>query len=491
MSFKVFLKFTKGCLKGCSISYDKKQHVSIGRSGGCVLTLPEDYHDVSNRHCILDVDPPFVRVMDTDSLNGTLLNNQLIGRGDLPKSKNDSQWYPMKSGDILQLTTNCEIELKVEFPTSCTERSCAFLLQPKSVQDSDLPRCFECKAKNINRCKCIAGYSYLHRIDEGEGSMGEVWKIQNEKTGETRVIKYMLPDAPSDEKRKEWFQREINIGKQIKNPYVVQQFQSGKIKDNYYILMEYCRGGNLKDFMNRDDLKIEYKKKDGGVGYEQIFSGRSEEAINKRIEIATHIIYQVLDGLDFIHHLQVKTTLPDGKRKSAGLVHRDIKPQNILLSDTSVYPTVKLGDFGLAKAFQLAGLTTNTYSGAIAGNANFIPREQIENYRYAKPDVDIWAAAAVYYYMLTGGIPPKNLKSKNIEYNAALQENAIPVREQEPLIPAALAAVIDKALKEKPLEREKTTKEQNENREKQQVYGFEKASVFKNKIEQAINEASV
>jgi hypothetical protein len=83
--------------------------------------------------------------------------------------------------------------------------------------------------------------------------------------------------------------------------------------------------------------------------------------------------------------------------------------------------------------------------------------------------------------MLTGGIPPKDLTGKSDKYVAALHEDAIPIRNHVPLIPAALAEVIDKALKEKPL------KDRKDTQKKRPVYGFNKVFVFKNEIKKAIS----
>ena len=427
MSSKVYFEISKGWLKGQPIKFEQKELVSVGHSDECTITLPEGDEGVSGRHCLLDINPPFVAVKDLGSTNGTYLNGKKIGQRSSSRSDEENRWFNMKPGDRLGLGVDFEIIL-----SKITDAK-------GKVQKQEY-------VKNIH-VEPIDGYNKI--IWQGEGGMGEVWLVEEEKTREQMVMKFMLPDVSSNEQKKEWFLREASIGEQIKHPNIVRQHKSGKTDAAYYILMEYCRGGNLEDFISREDLKIAFKNADGETEYEKIFWGRSDEALKERIKIANHVILQVLEGLDHIHHASVKVSLPDGTRSVHGLVHRDLKPSNILLMDHSVYPEVKLGDFGLAKAFHLAGHSKNVYSaGRYYGYLWFVPRQQIRNYRYVKPDVDVWAAAATYYYMITS-FPPKDFAGDKNVYSMALN-NAIPIRDRDPRIPACLAKVIDTALKDNP-----------------------------------------
>ena len=141
--------------------------------------------------------------------------------------------------------------------------------------------------------------------------------------------------------------------------------------------------------------------------------------------------------------------LADGSvKKVHGLVHRDFKPGNIFLSDTSAHPVAKVADFGLAKSFETAGLTGMTRTGNAAGTPMFMPRQQILNFKYARPDVDVWAAAASYYFMLTGQFP-KEARGADI-WAAMLTGKAVPVRKRNPSVPKPLAEVIDTALIDQP-----------------------------------------
>ena len=131
------------------------------------------------------------------------------------------------------------------------------------------------------------------------------------------------------------------------------------------------------------------------------------------------------------------------------MVHRDVKPGNIFLSDTSDRPIAKVGDLGMAKAFDLAGLYRITKTGQVMGTPVFMPRQQIMQCKYAKPEVDVWAAAASYYNMLTGTVP-KNFRPGKNAWQVIVSETPVPIRDRNSAIPRSVAAVIDKALREEP-----------------------------------------
>jgi len=288
----------------------------------------------------------------------------------------------------------------------------------------------------------ITDYKKIRLI--GSGGMGKVWLVEDKKTGKQMGLKMMLPATESTEKERNLFLREAYIGGQLKHDKLVRQFELGYSSDTFYILMEYCRGGNIEDLMARN---------------RNIFM--REDFLNERIKIATHILLQMLDGLHYLHHAPVESKLVDYTTRTVeGVVHRDIRPENILLSDDTLYPDVKIADFGIAKAFLSAGesfytvgeksdMSTGVIRGEFRGDPMFVPRQQILDYRFVYPEVDVWAAAACYYYMLTGGVPPKGIM-KALDIETAIDAIAIPIKKIIPKIPDKLAKVIDTALMEDP-----------------------------------------
>ena len=137
-----------------------------------------------------------------------------------------------------------------------------------------------------------------------------------------------------------------------------------------------------------------------------------------------------------------------GFGKGRVLVHRDLKQSNIFLGNVNGKLTVKIGDYGLAKAFDLAGLSGQTLTGTKAGTPVLMCRQQLLNYKYVQPEVDVWAAAACLYFMLTGTYPRNFIHGD--AFLAVLQNDPVPIRQRDPNIPKRLAEMIDLALVEKP-----------------------------------------
>jgi serine/threonine protein kinase len=139
----------------------------------------------------------------------------------------------------------------------------------------------------------------------------------------------------------------------------------------------------------------------------------------------------------------------------AGFVHRDIKPDNVLLGEDGA---PRLADFGLAKSFQQAGLSGLTATGAVAGTFEFMPREQLTSYRQARPTTDVWSMAATIYYLLTGQYA-RDFAARSDPLAVILRGGVVPLRQRDPSVPDDLATVIDRALDDEPSRRFPTARE--------------------------------
>lgn len=327
-------------------------------------------------------------------------------------------------------------------------KGCGKKFTPKAEDNNLCPKCLADRAKMLDgilaallgdaavRNEPSLGASPVEGYDKvallGRGGMGEVWKVREKKTGKVLALKTMLPKVAADEKGKRMFLREAALSEQLNHKNVVRTYQTGCANGIFYILMDLCEGGSAQDLMEKKGGKLS-------------------------LNLATYIILQTLAGLDYVHNLDVtaeirKRGIFSGGTKTVeahGVVHRDFKPGNIFLSDHSDHPVAKVADFGMAKAFETAGMTDMTSAGQASGTVAFMPRQQALDYRFAKPEVDVWAAAASYYFMLTGQ-PPKNLKPHPLLWQSIVTESAVPIRRRDPSIPVKLAEVIDRALVEKP-----------------------------------------
>jgi len=498
MPAKVTLQIVKGTSDKTNYLFEEKDSLIIGRQNDCTIVLSNA--TVSRYHCLVEINPPEVTVRDFGSLNGTYLNDTKIGQREDGMSVEEGRKlrfneFSMKDGDRLKLGTDCEIVSRIYTPDYCAECLCE-LPESKIGTFEESPGLFLCAAcherhkqkkapiiKKKVTCK-ICGGSLDDKFAGGEvicgkcgmdpmllvenllkmagvgkgdaaaikgfrkikllgrGGMGEVWLVEEEATGKRMALKLMLPKVALEARNRDRFLLEAKNSGELHHPNIVELYRSGCSDNTFFMLMEYCEGGSVDEFM----------KKYGGI---------------LAPEIAVPIIVQVLDGLDYAHHVKIQDTkLKDGTTVSTnGLVHRDLSPQNIFLRDTSKSPIAKLGDFGLAKAFETAGLTGNTRTGDAAGKPVFMPRQQIINFRYSTPDVDIWAAAASLYNMLTGASPKEFPKGADV-WQSALKGQAVAIRKRNPKIPSKLAAAIDEALIDDPEIRVKTAREFKQKLEK-------------------------
>lgn len=273
----------------------------------------------------------------------------------------------------------------------------------------------------------------------GKGGMGVVSLIEHTETHKLYAFKQIKVDQYPPGATKEQieahqnamiasFIREANLHMCFNHPYVAQIHEIGVYQNAPYIIMEYYKDGTLNDYYNR--IKHHPKK----------------------YELVRQVFLQILEGLDYLHHAKVSATLKDGSIISTvGIVHRDLKPENIFIAyDTVGNPIVKIADFGMAKAYQVASETNFTSVGACGGTFPFMPRQQLTDYKYAKPDVDLWAATASIYMLLTSN-PPKPFRQGVPPTRVVAYESAIPIRIYDKNVPKKFAKIIDRALVDKTL----------------------------------------
>ncbi len=412
----VTLEVIKGEPKGMCYTIDNTDAIVIGRSRDCRFVVSEA--TVSRYHCIIDCAPLGVVIRDFGSANGTILNGRKIGSREIGMSAEvgRAQTYPdfpLKDGDILSLGADCEIHVKVETQARDGFVSDSFLLAKLQGHIN---------AKQGTN-EIIAGYESICKL--GAGGMGEVWLVRETASGRELAIKLILPKMAANQQMRARFTREADVHSQLDHKNIVKQITSGEQDDACYILMEYCDGGTVKDALI----------KSGG---------------HFDVNYAVEIILQILDALIYAHGVEIMVDLEyNSPRATRGIVHRDIKPENIFLAGDPKRPIAKLADFGLAKAFETSGLSGHTRTGAKAGTCQFMPKQQVLDFKHSQPDVDCWAAAATLYYMLTGDTP-KDFKFNVDPLYTALTAPVVPIRKRNPRIPSRLADVIDYALREEP-----------------------------------------
>lgn len=264
----------------------------------------------------------------------------------------------------------------------------------------------------------LGPYRLVRRI--GAGGMAEVFLAQRigaEGFSRTVAIKTILA-VGAEEEGIGLFLDEARVAGYLDHPAIVQTVDLGFENDTLFIVMEYIAGPALSRVI-RDLKKL----------------GRFLPA-----ELVAYVGARVASALDYAHR---RATTPDGKPLE--LVHRDISPQNIMLTRNGM---VKLTDFGVARA---SVQTHKTRTGQVRGKAAYMAPEQV---RAGKLDgrTDIFALALVLYEALTG-VRAYQRKTDIMSMRAILTDEVQPIRELNPAAPEDLIAVLSKALSKKPNDR--------------------------------------
>lgn len=199
----------------------------------------------------------------------------------------------------------------------------------------------------------------------GQGGMGSVW-VADHLTLETQVaVKFISAELTGQEEAVSRFQREASAAAHIKSPHVVQVFDHGLTEAGIpYIAMELLDGEDLGSRLGR-------------VGA-------------LPLELITEIVTQMCRALSRAHSL--------------GIVHRDIKPDNVFLSEADGELLVKILDFGIAKRINDHSLV-KTGTGMMMGTPSYMSPEQMLSAKAVDLKSDLWAAGVVTYHMLTAALP--------------------------------------------------------------------------------------
>ena len=202
----------------------------------------------------------------------------------------------------------------------------------------------------------IAGRYELEEL-VGSGGMSNVFRAHDRLLERTVALKILHEQYTRDEDYVERFRREARAVAQLAHPNIVTVIDRGEQDGRQFIVFEYVHGQNLKDLSARGPL-------DPG------------EAIRLALQVAR--------ALSFAH--------------DRGLVHRDVKPQNVLLNDDG---QAKVTDFGIARSLDVHGVTQ---TGTVLGTSDYIAPEQARG-QQVDPKTDIYSLGAVLYELLTGEVP--------------------------------------------------------------------------------------
>jgi serine/threonine protein kinase/tetratricopeptide (TPR) repeat protein len=253
--------------------------------------------------------------------------------------------------------------------------------------------------------KTVSHYKILEKL--GEGGMGEIFLAKDTRLERKVALKFLPLNMTSNKDARKRFEREAKAAAALNHPNIVTVYEIDEFAGQIYIAMEYVEGETLQAKLFPAD------------------EAASPEVIT--IEDVVDIALQVCEGLEASHQ--------------TGIVHRDIKLQNIILDKSG---RVKILDFGLAK---LKGASKITGQLCRMGTIYYMSPEQVQGEELDRR-TDIWSLGVVLYEIITGQVPFKG-EAEPAVVHAILDKNPEPVTNLRPGVPPALGGIVNKCL-EKP-----------------------------------------
>ncbi|MGO4753397.1 FHA domain-containing protein, partial [Streptomyces sp. 2MCAF27] len=367
---RVAFTVLQGPLQGRTFEFPERATCVVGRADDCTLQLPEDegYSGISRHHCLLDINPPDVRVRDLGSINGTYVNGDKIGQRDEGRPPHEADRLPssdreLEDGDEIRLG-DIRLRVGIRVPVRCA--TCGQTIpqaeEADAAGDGDAYRCRRCRTTEMPStvgarpqphetcaacggpfgaehtvqpfveelcaaCKgnpervlrqllqvaedgtknlyLFGGYTVQRQL--GRGGMGAVYLARDHQTDELCALKVMLPQAAGSEAAKARFLREMSTVEMLRHPHLVRLHDHGCWNGIYFFVMDYCDGGDVAGLVHRRGGRLpDYQ--------------------------ALGITLQVLDGLAHAHQADVRAYDVEGRPLAVrGLVHRDLSPRNIFL----------------------------------------------------------------------------------------------------------------------------------------------------------------
>src|SRR5438132_9860875 len=231
----------------------------------------------------------------------------------------------------------------------------------------------------------------------GSGGMADVYLAEDQLLGRQVAVKLLHHHFAEDHEFVERFRREASSAAALSHPNIVAIFDRGEWQGTYYIAMEYVAGRSLKTIV------------------------REQGALDPALAI--DIVSQILHAARFAHR--------------HGVIHRDLKPHNVLLDDEG---RARVTDFGIARA----GASDMTLTGSIMGTAQYLSPEQAQGHAVGATS-DLYSVGVILYELLTGVVPFEGETAVAIAFKQVAAEPR-PPSAPNPAVPAGLDAVVLRAL---------------------------------------------
>ena len=248
----------------------------------------------------------------------------------------------------------------------------------------------------------------------GEGGMANVYLAYDTILDRNVAVKVLRGDLATDEKFVRRFQREALSASSLSHPNIVEVYDVGEDNGSYYIVMEYIEGKQLK----------------------QLLKKRGKLTLNEVVDIMS----QVTDGMSAAH--------------DSYIIHRDIKPQNIMILENGL---IKITDFGIAMALNSTQLTQTN---SVMGSVHYLPPEQASG-KGATIQSDVYSMGILMYELLTGELPFRGDNAVEIALKQ-IKEPVPAIRTKIESIPQSIENIIMKATAKNPKNRYKDAREMHD-----------------------------
>ncbi len=248
----------------------------------------------------------------------------------------------------------------------------------------------------------------------GEGGMANVYLAYDTILDRNVAVKILRGDLSNDEKFVRRFQREALAASSLAHPNIVEVYDVGEDNGEYYIVMEYIEGKHLKNLLKK----------------------RGKLTLSEAVDI----MMQIADGMSVAH--------------DSYIIHRDIKPQNIMILENGL---VKITDFGIAMAMNATQLTQTN---SVMGSVHYLPPEQASG-QGSTLQSDIYSMGIVMYELITGELPFKGDNAVEIALKH-LKEPIPDIRDKIPNVPNSIVNIIKRSTAKNPKNRYNDAREMYE-----------------------------
>jgi serine/threonine-protein kinase len=369
----------------------------VGRQPNAQVVLPATDREAAVLHFDIDLQPDYC-LLTNHSLQGTFVNGLLV-----------NTQCDLEHGDLIRASQSVLLFqlLRGGAPTALA-RSPTILWQPAgdATGPDEVTRPAEETLPACPPAPCplqLPGYKFIRPL--GKGGMGTVW-LAEDRSGQPMALKLIRPEHVMNPEKCERFRRETNHLRDLRHRHIVGFREAGECQGLLYLVMDYVAGPDLDELLRQQ--------------------GRFE------VGRAVRLGCQVLEALQVSHN--------------NGVVHRDVKPANILVEMGPSGEEIRLADFGLAKSYQVADIGQElTLHGAMGGTLAYAAPEMVTDFRRAGPLADQFGAAATLYHMLTGS-PPHEADTMPEVLDAIRNRDVVPLAQHRPELPAGLSEAVQKAL---------------------------------------------